>query len=164
MARGLKVTRSKTSPTNHKHLRGFRLRIDAVDPVGGMTQFVFVHRRHPKSPYDGTVFDEFCTVASVTHLADIPEGAPNLPFPFFRKTFVEMDARSEQDAEEFWDLMNSLVCSLLTALDGLDDLVLQETIICGEEGEVTDSISLSEGVSEGVSESVSLSEGVSESL
>jgi hypothetical protein len=148
MARGVKLVRAPSSPTNHAHLRAFCLRIDAAEVIGGMTPYVFVYRRHPADPYDGSIKDEFCTIASPAHLADYPEGEPDLPFPFFRKTYMEVDVRSQQESEEIWALIQKEVCSLTTILDSFDDMVLVDTFICGEEDVSSESASISESVSE----------------
>lgn len=157
MARSLKIRRSATTPANNKHLRGFRLRIEIVEAID-ITSFLFVHRRHPKDPYDGSVFDEFCTVTTIMQLSEVPEARPDpeVAFPFFRQKFMEVDVRSQQTAEECWDTINTLLCSLVKALNNIEDLVVEETLLCGEEDEVSESVSEapSESPSEGVSESV----------
>jgi hypothetical protein len=77
MPLGFKLTRSATEPSNHKHLRTFRLRIEVTETTGDLSPYLFVHRRHPADPYDGSVFDEFCTIASVLHLSEYPAGQPD---------------------------------------------------------------------------------------
>ena len=140
MPRGFKLRRLPTEPSNHKHLRTFRLRIEVAETVN-MTPYLFVHRRHPADPYDGSVVDEFCTVAGVLALADMPEGVPDpeVAFPFFRKKSMEVDVRSQQTAEECWEDLDKQLCCLVTALNTLEDLVLEETVICGDEDEESES-------------------------
>jgi len=149
MARGIRLTRHSVKNANHWHLRAFRLRIEVAETSPDMSRYVFVYRRHPPDPYTGEVFDEFCTVASPVDMSEYPVGAPdpNLPFPFFRKDFIEVDVRSLKDFDETWDLVVKQVCVLTQALDDMENLVQDEEAVCGTLPSGSESVSESESVS-----------------
>jgi hypothetical protein len=113
-----------------------------------MTEHVFVYRRHPPDPYTGDIFDEFCTVASPVDLSEYPIGAPDpeLPFPFFRKNFIEVDVRSAAAFEDTWNLIVQQVCALVEALDAMDILVQDDEAICGVLPPGSESVSESESL------------------
>lgn len=152
MARGLKLQRYAIENANHYHLRVFRLKVVAVEPFDGMTEYVFVYRRHPVNPYTGEYFDEFCGVASATDLAEYPIGAPDPnagTHPFFLSDRFEIDLRSQTHYDQVWELIKDEVCTLITVLNLADNLVVEETHLCGDEA--ADSESASESSSESVS-------------
>jgi hypothetical protein len=133
MARNVQLVRAPIEDSVHKHLHTFRIRISIGDVEGDMPKDVFVHRRHPTDPYDGTVFDEFCTVASPAHLGLYPpiDPDPERGFPFFRKDHMDVDVQSQTEFDEVWETILNAVCDLAQVLDLLDDMELQETFFCG---------------------------------
>jgi len=143
MARYIKLTRSEIKEVNHYHIRGFRIRVEASDAVG-MPNEVFVYARHPPNPHTGEVVDEFLTVASFPDLAEYPANDPDptKAFPFLRKSFIELDVRSMKDVENIWRLVVELVCFLRAALNRADQLVVAETVDCGQPPESESSASV----------------------
>jgi len=146
--RGITLKRYGIAQANHYYIRGFRMKVEAVDPVGDMTSYVFVYRRYPPDPYTQEVFDEFVTVASFVDLDEYPVGEPDpqSSLPFFRSNVVELDFRSAADAEEAWNIIRTEVCALVDALNRADNMVLEETASCGDASEESDSSGESESL------------------
>jgi hypothetical protein len=134
MARSVKLRRYEIRNANHLHLRGYRLRVEAVDPCG-MDAKVFVYRRPPADPVTGVVADEFTGVASFPDMAEYPAGQPDpAKQPFFRKDFVEVDVRSLRQYQEIWQTLLAEVAGLLSALNRADLMIVGEEQWVGDPG------------------------------
>ncbi len=125
MALCLKLLRYELTEANYFYLGAFRLRIEASDDLAtGADPNVFLYRRNPPNPYDGTVVDNFFAVAGPLEMADYPVGEPDATktYPFFRLPFVEVDLPSTATATDFWNLIIREVDQLLITLDRLESL------------------------------------------
>ena len=134
MARRLKLDRKEVTNVNYQWTGAFRLRIECSDPSGsGADPHVFIYRRDPANPYDGSVNDTFFAVASPVDLAEYPVGEPDpaAQFPFFRLDYVELDLRATSMAREVWLLVVREVNNLLEALDRLEQLIVTEEVWVG---------------------------------
>lgn len=131
--RGIQLKRYRIRNANHWHLRGFRLRIEVFDHTDNVDPAVFVYRRHPPDPATGQSQDEWVAVASVVDLSEYPAGEPDPAgaTPFFRRTWVEVDVRSESDYKAIWDTVKAEIDNLLHALDRFEDLEEAESVWIG---------------------------------
>lgn len=134
MPRGLRLIRYDAGDdVNYLHFSAYRIRVEAVDPVN-MDPRIFLYRRNPPDPLRGnTVRDVFFTVCSPVDLEEYPPEAPDpaKQYPFFRRSWVELDFRTTQDAEEFWRIVRSETSVLLAALDRLERLRYREEVWLG---------------------------------
>lgn len=151
LARGLKLRRSEMVPSQHWHIHGFRLKIEAVDPINGMDPNVFVFARADPDPITGTIYDRFLTVASFVDMSDYPIGDPGpaLRLPYYRGSVIELDVRASEYVLEIWERVYLQVCRLCAAMDRAEVLTVTEEITCARDVEtpVSDSIV---GVSESI--------------
>jgi len=134
MARRLKLDRKEVTNVDYQWTGAFRLRIECSDPSNsGADPNVFVYRRDPANPYDGTANDTFFAVASPVDLSEYPVGEPNpdAQYPFFRLDYVELDFRATSQANEVWVIVVREVNNLLQALDRLENLQLTEEVWVG---------------------------------
>jgi len=143
MARGIKLKRYAIENANHFHIRGFRIRIEVTEVCGGMVENVFVFRKAPANPFDGTEAEEFQTVASFPDIAEYPVGAVDAetPFPYFRTNVVELDVRSVEEYDYVWTEIMAEVGNLINALDKADEIVAAETVNLGAECDSEDTVS-----------------------
>jgi hypothetical protein len=140
MARYIKLIRASSENVNVRYHGAFRVQV-TVARAENMPAEVFLYQRLPPNA-DGEVFDRFLTVCSPVDLAEYPTVEPDddLRFPYFRKDSVELDFRSTDHAQEFWEIMMREVCCLREALDRLDALEVTAEFECGElDSETTDS-------------------------
>ena len=152
-SRGIRLVRKEVRSTNHWHLRAFRLRIEAADACGpDIDPNIFIYRRHPPDPETHERFDEWCAVVGPVNLAELPVDDPpqDGSTPFFRKSFIEVDVRSADEAKGLWETVRDQVNILLDALERLDNLETVDDVWLG--ACPTDS---SESASESESESES---------
>lgn len=132
MARNITLKRFEVQNENFPFLGAFRLRVEASDPDGLADAGVFLWRRDPPNPYNGTIVDTFFAICSPVDLEEYPLGAPNpqIAYPFFRQSFCDLILRATSQAIAVWGTIQKEVCELLDALDRLDKLVLVETLRC----------------------------------
>lgn len=133
MARQLTLQRYELQNANYQQLGAFRLRVEASAPFGTDTDpNVFLYLRRP-TLHDGTVEDEFQTIASPVDMTEYAVGAPKVssPFPFYRLSYVELDLRASSLAEEVWQTIVADVNNLLLAQDRLELLVPTLTVDVG---------------------------------
>lgn len=132
--RAIELRRSEMAYANHFHLRGFRIRVEAVAAVD-MPREVFLFSRSPVDPNTGDQTDVFETVCSFPDLSVYPALAPDpsLGLPYFRKAVVELDWPSTRDVEAFWVLVQNQVCELREALNRAEVLVVTGSAWCGPE-------------------------------
>ena len=134
MARRLKLDRKEVTNVDYQWTGAFRLRIECSDPSNsGADPNVFVYRRDPANPYDGTANDTFFAVASPVDLSEYPVGEPNpdAQYPFFRLDYVELDFRATSDAVEAYDLIVAELGTLCRALDRLEQLEAASSVWVG---------------------------------
>ena len=143
---GVKLRRYEIAQANHKHLRGFRIRIEVVDTCGGVDSNIFLYRRAPANAFDGSIADEFQTVCSFPDMSEYPAGTPS-PETYFREDYIELDVRSMRDYDYIWERIMLESSALMNALTLADTLVAAEDAWIGCEPEETVSESLSESTS-----------------
>lgn len=132
MARRLKLKKYITPNVNYQTLGAIRVRVEASD-AEDMDNRVFVWRRDPINPYTSVVLNTFFTVASPVDMEEFPpeEPDPTKAYPFFRRSWVELDFRAVSDANEAWVKIVEVVCNLITALNLLENLELEaEVWVC----------------------------------
>lgn len=138
--RGIQLSRSEIRRANHLHIGGFRIRVDVVDTHGGVPPEIFVYRRNPPNPHTGRREDIFQTVASFVDLSEFPAGAPGPDSPFFRLPYIELDVRSTKHYDEVWRTIQDLTVNLVAAMDRAEELVVAETVWCGQPAGESDSL------------------------
>lgn len=134
---GVTLVRSEPGPLNVYRLAAYRLRVDAVDPVG-FDGAVFVFHRGPVNPYTTQATDTFETVVGPAELGSIPVGAPDPDATghwFFRVPSAELDFWSTAQAEDAWRLIRDRVAVLVEALGRLARLRVTEEVRLGDPAE-----------------------------
>jgi len=132
--RRLKLQKYELLHVNFLYLGGFRLRVEASDPLGsGADPNVFLFLRDVLNPYDQTIDDLFQGVASVVDMAEYPVGEPNnnTTYPMFRLDFFEIDLRTTELAQKTWLLVQEEVSNLLLILDRMEQLEPTEEVWVG---------------------------------
>jgi hypothetical protein len=132
MVRRIKLRRRVTKNVDYTTLGAYRLRIDAIES-DGIEERVFVWRRDPVNPYTSEVTNTFFTVASPVDMEEYPpeEPDPYKAYPFFRRSWVDLLFRSVSQAEEAWQLIVQEVNNLITALNKLDTIELEDEVWAG---------------------------------
>lgn len=132
MARRLKLKKYITPNVNYVTLGAYRVRIEAHE-AEDMDSRVFVWRRDPVNPYTSQETNTFFAVASPVDMEEYPpeDPDPDKAYPFFRRSWVELDFRAVSDGNEAWVRIVELVCQLITSLNLLDNLNLEtEVWVC----------------------------------
>lgn len=146
--RRLRVRRYKVNNIDYLYFSAYRLKIEITDATGMDTR-CFVYRRGQPDAYSGEVTDTFFAVASPVDMADYPPDTPDplKAYPFFRKSVVELDLRSQALALETEALIVQELNVLVHAMNKLGDLTLQEDFWIGpfpeDESSLADSVSTS---------------------
>lgn len=134
MAHGLKIKKYAIKNANYNYLRVFRLRVEVDETTGGMDPYVFMYRQRPADPFTNVVLDEFIGTASPVDLSDYPAGAPDpaLNMPFFRRSYFELDIRSQTEAEAVYQTVVTELNHLCLALDKAQNLQVVDTLWLGD--------------------------------
>lgn len=133
MARALKLLRLDAGDNvNYEYLSAYRIRIE-VEQATDMDDRVFLYRRDPINPHTGETRDTFFTVCSPVDMEDFPPEDPDpaKQYPFFRRNWVELDFRATGPAEEFWQLVQRELNTLIFALNRLEQLKTRESVWVG---------------------------------
>lgn len=132
ITRRLQLKRFAVRNINAQWYGAFRLRVEAHQ-AENMDPNVFMYRRDPANPYTSDATDTFFTVASPVDMAEFPPGQPNPgnAVPFFRKSWVELDFRSTEQAMQAWQLILKEVSTLIDAMNRLDELQMVEAVWVG---------------------------------
>ena len=151
MATGITLKRFQSKIIDVRWAGAFRLRIEASEPTGELYDAgVFLYNRRPANPYSDIIADTFIGIPSPVEYADYPLFEPNeeSPYPFFRKSFVELDFPAIIPAEEAWFSILAQVEVLCRALDTLKNLSVTAIVRVGAALEVSDSVSTSDSDSD----------------
>ena len=150
--RGISITRAVEALAPLPN-RGDAFRIQISTSLAEMMPSeVFMMRRNTRDSATGTTVDEFCYIASPEDLVNYPTTDPAVGSspPFFRVSSIDVLVGSRDIALLMWDAVQERICELVEALNRKDQLVVAETVRCGDVVEPP-SQSMSESVSETVS-------------
>ncbi len=131
--RRIRLTRSAATTVNFNNYGVYRLRIDVTDVEGpDLDANVFIYKRNPPSAYTSLSCDTFEAVAGPPQLASIPAGEPDpdQSWPFYRLPYVELDVASTAQAEQIWNEIQEEVCTLVAAMNRLDNLEVIQEVWC----------------------------------
>lgn len=132
--RTFNLVRSEAARYEYQYFGALRLRVEVTEAVD-IDPNIFVYKRDMGTPYvpDDPVDDTFQSVASAADMAEYPVGAPDpdVAFPFFRQTWVELDFRSTLEADRFWATLVAEAAVLLHSLNKLEQLQVAETVQIG---------------------------------
>jgi hypothetical protein len=125
MAARLLLRRYGVENVNFQWAGAYRLRIEVTDPsASGADANVFLYLRNLPNPYTNETIDVFHAVASPADLAEYPVGEPDstTTYPFYRLSYVELDLRAVELADQLWVIVVREVDALLKALEKLEGL------------------------------------------
>lgn len=111
---------------------GWRVRITATDAVL-MPAEIFLHRRNIINALTQETVDEFCAIASIISLSEVPvdDPAPTTYPPFLRKSVIDVLVPSSAMAIQLWEDVKREVTELIAVMDRMDQLETAETHRCG---------------------------------
>jgi len=129
--RSIRLSRSVPVRYDRNALQGYRM-VVTVTSAYWMSSSIFVFRRFSAGAGETEPRDEFTNVASPADMEEYPENAPNeTGRPFFRLSSADLVLRNLEDANEVWEYIQEEVAALVTGLDRMDDLELQEEVFFG---------------------------------
>lgn len=139
MARRIFLERSAIENTTIGTFIGWRLRVEAHD-AEDMPNEIFVYRVGTVDPNTQEQKATFQNVATPADLEELPANGPTEGQPLlFRLDVIDVVFRSPVDLESSWDLIQEDVRLLVSTLNQLDELEVQEDVLIGAEEEESSS-------------------------
>lgn len=120
---GLRLRRSAAALAPYLTEKVIRQRIEVTDWTPGTDPAIFLYHPGQPNPTTGEVVAYFEKMASAYEMAIYPVDGPDpeTEFPFFRKSFVELDFASLAEVEEFWVEISARASTLMGILNHLKD-------------------------------------------
>lgn len=111
----------------------YRMRVEITEVEGpDLDIYLFIYRRGLASAYTGEAQDRFEAVCGPPQLASIPATTPDpdQSWPLFRLNYIELDFISASQAEVVWLQIVADTNALVSGLNKLDNLNIQQEVWC----------------------------------
>lgn len=131
--RRVKLVRYAPEVIDRGSYGAYRMRVDVAEVEGpDLDVHLFVYRRGPSSAYTGESQDVFEAVCGPPQLASVPPVTPDpeQSWPLFRFNRVELDFVSAAQAEAVWLQIVAEINALVSGLNKLDSLLVQQEVWC----------------------------------
>jgi len=154
--RYIKLRRYGMTAYTEGRTQGYRMRVVAIEALN-MPKEIFVYRQLPPVPLSGAVNSQFENVASPVDLVEYQAGEPAVDQTLFRLDNIDVLDRHIDLLSEGWEHILEDVTGLVSTLDAMDELELDEEVVVGTEPSVPGSSSSSSSSSSSESSSSSSS-------